>query len=67
MKISEPNWLDYFHVIEKHLQKNEKWMQFPEKKAVAVEKDMNKWNESFLGNIRKIEDLIKELEKRMEE
>jgi hypothetical protein len=53
-------------IIEKHLEKNEKWFQQPEKKLMAFEKDMDEWNKSFLKTITDIEGLIKELEKKME-
>ncbi|CDQ40624.1 MULTISPECIES: hypothetical protein [Virgibacillus] len=67
MKISEPEWMRHFHAIEKHLGKNEKWLQFPEKKVKAFEEEMDQWNSDFLSMITNVEDLIKELEKKMEE
>ncbi|MFD2045369.1 hypothetical protein ACFSTA_16915 [Ornithinibacillus salinisoli] len=59
-------WLKHFAAIDKHLDKNEKWFQRPEKKMQDYEKDMDKWNDSFLSNMQTIEDWIKELEKKME-
>ncbi|GAA0444898.1 MAG: hypothetical protein ACQEWU_16115 [Bacillota bacterium] len=67
MRIPEPKWMKHFHDIEKHLGKNEKWLQFPEKKAKNIEQDMEKWNNEFLKMISNVEDIIKELEKKMEE
>jgi thiamine kinase-like enzyme len=53
-------------IIEKHLDRNEKWFQYPEKKMVAFEKDMDEWNTRFLKSIQEIESWVKELEKKLE-
>ena len=53
-------------IIEKHLEKNEKWFQQPEKNMIAFEKEMDEWNTRFLKTISEIENWIKELEKKME-
>jgi hypothetical protein len=54
-------------IIEKHLARNEKWFQQPEKKMLAFEKDMDDWNKRYLKTIGDIEYWIKELEKKMED
>ncbi|MFS0672025.1 hypothetical protein [Ornithinibacillus sp. 179-J 7C1 HS] len=53
-------------IIEKHLERNEKWFQNPEKKMVAFDKEMTLWNNRFMKNIQEIENWMKEFEKRME-
>ncbi|GIO25781.1 hypothetical protein [Ornithinibacillus bavariensis] len=53
-------------IIEKHLERNEKWFQQPEKKMLAFEKDMDEWNRRYLKTIGDIEYWIRELEKKME-
>ncbi|MBC5637257.1 hypothetical protein H8S33_10620 [Ornithinibacillus sp. BX22] len=54
-------------IIERHLEKNEKWLQSPEKKKVLFEKEMIAWNTRFMKNITDIENWIKDFEKRMGE
>ncbi|MFD1852104.1 hypothetical protein [Oceanobacillus bengalensis] len=53
-------------VIEKHLEKNEKWLQYPENKIRIFEKNAGEWNNDFLKNISEIEKVIHELEKKLE-
>ncbi|WP_047985918.1 hypothetical protein [Ornithinibacillus californiensis] len=53
-------------IIEKHLAKNEKWLQHPEKKMISFEKEMHEWNGRYLKTIKEIENWMRELEKRME-
>ncbi|WP_026905761.1 hypothetical protein [Paucisalibacillus globulus] len=53
-------------IIEKHLEKNEKWFQQPEKKMITFEKEMGEWNTRFLKTIGEMEHWITELEKKME-
>lgn len=60
-------WLKHLQDIEKHLEKNEKWFQHPEKKMKTFEKNAGEWNSEFLKGIGSIEEMIKELEKNMEE
>ncbi|WP_156288899.1 hypothetical protein [Oceanobacillus salinisoli] len=68
MKNPEENpWLKNLRIIEKHLEKNEKWFQRPEEKMKSFEKDAVKWNEEFTKKISKVEAIIKELEKKMEQ
>ncbi|RLL45078.1 hypothetical protein D8M04_09420 [Oceanobacillus piezotolerans] len=49
-------------VIEKHLEKNEKWFQQPEKKMKSFEKNAGAWNKEFLEEISNIEKVMKKLE-----
>ncbi|GGA74182.1 hypothetical protein [Ornithinibacillus halotolerans] len=53
-------------IIEKHLAKNEKWLNKPEEKIRTFEKEMVEWNSRFMKTINEIESWMKELEKRME-
>ncbi|GFZ77209.1 hypothetical protein GCM10010978_18450 [Compostibacillus humi] len=63
----ENPWKEYAEVIAKHLEKNEKWFQAPEKKFKTFEKNAEKWNSQFLKDMAIIEKWIKKLEKKMEE
>ncbi|WP_164669446.1 hypothetical protein [Virgibacillus doumboii] len=62
----EPRLLKNLRIIEKHLAKNEKWLQYPEKKMHHFEREMDVWNKEFLSGISNVEKMIHELEKRME-
>ncbi|MEN2767618.1 hypothetical protein [Ornithinibacillus xuwenensis] len=53
-------------IIQKHLEKNEKWFQHPEKKMGQFEKDMDEWNNRYLKSMNEIEKWIKELEKKLD-
>ncbi|RDW18287.1 hypothetical protein CWR48_11935 [Oceanobacillus arenosus] len=67
--MEEPNipWLKHLADIEKHLEKNEKWFQHPEKKMHTFEKNATNWDKDFIEGINAIEGVMKELEKMMEE
>ncbi|MEN1967206.1 hypothetical protein WMZ97_03915 [Lentibacillus sp. N15] len=60
-------WLKHLRDIEKHLGKNEKWFQRPEKRMKELDDKLEKWNTEFLEGIGNLELLIEELEKRMED
>lgn len=56
-------FMKHLQDIEKHLDKNEKWLQYPEKKMGAFEIDFNEWNRSFLEQMGKIIEAFHGLEK----
>ncbi|MEW9674941.1 hypothetical protein ABRT01_01925 [Lentibacillus sp. L22] len=60
-------WLRHLRDIEKHLEKNEKWFQYPERRMGEWDEQLDKWNNDFLEGIGHLESLIKELEKKMED
>ncbi|WP_042224665.1 hypothetical protein [Oceanobacillus manasiensis] len=66
MKASEPKWLQHVHDLEKHLDKNEKWLQLPEKRFNTFHNEAEAWEEDYLNNIRDIESFMKEMEKEMD-
>ncbi|KKE79953.1 hypothetical protein DTX80_15755 [Bacilli bacterium] len=59
-------WIENVGILGKHLEKNEKWFQKPEEKIRTFEKNANKWNDSFLKQIKQIEAVMKRLEKEFE-
>ncbi|SHG30508.1 hypothetical protein [Ornithinibacillus halophilus] len=65
-KNSSIPWIKHFRDIEKHLDINEKYFQAPERKIIEFEKEMDIFNERFMGNINIVEDWMKKLEKKME-
>ncbi|WP_096270265.1 hypothetical protein [Paucisalibacillus globulus] len=64
--MDKKKFIEELGIIEKHLEKNEKWFQQPEKKMISYEKDMNEWNKRFMKTIGEIEKWVKEFEKKME-
>lgn len=59
-------WLRHLRDIEKHLEKNEKWFQYPERRMSELDEQLEKWNGDFLEGIGHLERLMEELEKEME-
>ncbi|WP_047982362.1 hypothetical protein [Ornithinibacillus contaminans] len=53
-------------VIEKHLEKNEKWLKNPEKRMITFEKQIGEWNTRYLQTINEVDYWMKALEKKME-
>ncbi|QKY68627.1 hypothetical protein [Lentibacillus sp. CBA3610] len=53
-------------VIEKHLEKNEKWFQYPEKKMNELDAEIQNWDKEFLQGMAKFEEVMVEIEKIME-
>ena len=66
MKGPDLPWLKHFADIEKHLDKNEKWFQHPEKKMHTFESNAAKWEGDFIEGMKSIEGMMKELEEYME-
>ncbi|RKQ32643.1 hypothetical protein [Oceanobacillus halophilus] len=66
MKDREKQWIDNLRILEKHLEKNEKWLQRPEEKIKTFEKNAANWNRDFNKKISDLEESMKYLEKRME-
>lgn len=66
MKEPQIPGLKHLADIEKHLEKNEKWFQHPEKKLHTFENNAAKWDKAFIEGITSIEGLMKEFEKMME-
>jgi hypothetical protein len=66
MKVSEPGWLQHIRDIEKHLEKNEKWLKQPESKFNQFNKEAEAWEKGYLAKISDVEKFAKELEKTME-
>lgn len=60
-------WKKHLDAVEKHLGKNEKWFQYPEKKMYELEQNMDIWNEEFIQRMGAVEEMIKRLEENMEE
>ncbi|WP_284139394.1 MULTISPECIES: hypothetical protein [unclassified Virgibacillus] len=50
-------------IIEKHLDKNEKWFQYPEGRMLDFDKMMSSWNTGFLEQMQQLEKIMKDLEK----
>ncbi|NBJ70910.1 MULTISPECIES: hypothetical protein [Clostridia] len=67
MSISVPKWLQNMDIIDKHLQKNEKWLQYPDKKAEHLEMEIDAWNDAFLKQIVQIENVLKKIGTKLEE
>ncbi|API90999.1 hypothetical protein J32TS6_28800 [Virgibacillus pantothenticus] len=67
MSTSEPKWLQNMDIIDKHLQKNEKWLQYPDKKAEQWEMEIDAWNDAFLKQIVQIENVLKKIGSKLEE
>lgn len=62
------NWLfKQLQIIEKHLEKNEKWFQYPEKNMMTLEQDIGEWNTKFLSNMDNIEQFMQRIEKYMDD
>jgi hypothetical protein len=53
-------------VIEKHLDKNEKWFQYPEKKMHAINASIQAWDKEFKQGIATFEKIMDEFAKIME-
>ncbi|GAA0260745.1 hypothetical protein [Virgibacillus chiguensis] len=67
MRFIEPKWLHNMDVIDKHLQKNENWLQYPDKKAEQWEMEIVNWNEVFLKQMAQIENALLEIGAKLEE
>ncbi|AVQ98677.1 hypothetical protein OBCHQ24_06505 [Oceanobacillus iheyensis] len=66
MKGPEPRWLQHTRDVEKHLEKNEKWLKQPESKFNQFSKEAEAWEKGYLSKISDVEKFAKELEKTME-
>ncbi|RFA37085.1 hypothetical protein CAI16_03160 [Virgibacillus dokdonensis] len=67
MRFIEPKWLHNMDIIDKHLQKNENWLQYPDKKAEQWEMEIGNWNEAFLKQMAQIENALLEIGAKLEE
>ncbi|MUK90559.1 hypothetical protein GMD78_19570 [Ornithinibacillus sp. L9] len=67
MRPGRPLWIKHIQAIDKHLDKNEKWFQYPEKRMLEFEKRMDQWNGRFMKNMNVLEDWFDKFEKKMEE
>ncbi|WP_245183528.1 hypothetical protein [Lentibacillus salicampi] len=53
-------------IIEKHLDKNEKWFRYPEKKMQSLDTEIHAWDKEFQQGIATFENVMDEFEKIME-
>lgn len=71
MRLFEPKWMKPVHDVHKHLEENEKWLQFPEEKRQAFEREMtlwhDQWHPSFRKKINDLENMKKQLERELDE
>ncbi|SET15980.1 hypothetical protein SAMN05216389_106100 [Oceanobacillus limi] len=66
---NEPDsyWIKQLDAIIKHLDKNEKWLEYPDEKIQEFEKDFDEWNSPILEDVEKLEKWLEDLDKKMED